>query len=176
LPQKRTRHPPTFIEGVINVLKKSKIDVSKITHLIHGTTIVDNMFIERKFPKTCLITTEGFRDIIFIGRYWRGELFDIQWDKPSQFRPLIKRRDIFTVKERIGSRGEIIIPLNEEEVRAYAKKIREKGYESVAIFFINSYVNPIHEQKAKSIIKEEAPEIYIPISSEICQLLESCPV
>jgi N-methylhydantoinase A len=163
--------PPTFTKGVMDVIRKSKINLRKVSHIIHGTTIIDNALIERKLPKTCLITTEGFRDIIFIGRYWRGELFDIQWDKPAQFRPLIRRRDIFTVKERIASNGEIIVPLNEEEVYALAKMIREKSYESVAVFFINSYVNPVHEQKVKSIIKREIPNIFVSISSEICPII-----
>jgi N-methylhydantoinase A len=167
--------PPTFTKGVMNVIRRSKINIREISYIIHGTTIIDNLFIERRFPKTCLITTEGFKDIIFIGRYWRGELFDIQWDKPAQFRPLIRRRDIFTVKERIASNGEIIVPLKEEEVYVLAKRIREKNYESVAVFFINSYVNPVHEQKVKSIIKREIPDSFISISSEISPIIRELP-
>jgi N-methylhydantoinase A len=168
--------PPTFVDGVLNVLKKAGIDLANVWKYIwHGSTVADNMLIERKLPKMALITTKGFRDILEVGRWWRGELYDLQWDKPAQVRPFVERKDIFEVDERICSDGSILKPLNEEEAIEIARKIRGRGYESVAIFFINSYVNPEHEKRMAEILRKEYPNVYISVAAELLPIIRELP-
>jgi len=172
--------PPDFVDGVIDVIKDAKIDLKVVYEFIgHGSTIADNALIERKIPRIALLTTEGFRDIIFLGRLHREKLYDLQWDKPSQFRPIVKRRDIIEIKERTGPNGEIIIPLDKEQVRRVANKI-VPGYDAYTIFYINSYTNPTHEMETKRILEEVAREkgietVYISASYEILRTIRELP-
>jgi len=172
--------PPDFVDGVIDVIKDAKIDLKVVYEFIgHGSTIADNAIIERKIPRIALLTTEGFKDIIFLGRLHREKLYDLQWDKPSQFRPIVKRRDIIEIKERIGPNGEIITPLDKEQVREVANRIIP-GYDAYAIFYINSYVNPIHEIETKKILEEVARNkgietIYVSTSCEILRTIRELP-
>jgi N-methylhydantoinase A len=168
--------PPGFVDGVITALAKSNADLSQVGRYIgHGSTIFDNAVIERKIPRVALVTTKGFSDLLEVGRWWRGELYDLQWDKPAQIRPLIKRSDVFVVDERIGFDGKIVAHLNEAEARGVAKEIKARGYESVAIFFINSYANPEHELMMTEIIAQEAPGVHITTSTQLIQTIRELP-
>jgi len=168
--------PPGFVEGVIAALKKSDADLSQVERYIgHGSTIFDNAVIERNIPRVALVTTKGFSDLLEVGRWWRGELYDLQWDKPAQIRPLIKRSDVFVVDERIGFDGKIVAHLNEAEARGIAKEIKARQYESVAIFFINSYANPEHELMMTEIIAQEAPGVHITTSTHLIQTIRELP-
>ncbi|AIJ06106.1 5-oxoprolinase (ATP-hydrolyzing) alpha subunit [Methanocaldococcus bathoardescens] len=106
---------PAF--GAINAVKTAKIPFDKINILIHATTLGTNMFLGQEHltpPKIALITTKGFRDVIEIGRQRRPKLYDLFFEKPK---PLVKRRDRYEVEERIDASGNIVIPLNEEELQ-----------------------------------------------------------
>ncbi|AEF96043.1 hydantoinase/oxoprolinase family protein [Methanotorris igneus] len=153
--------------GAINAIKEAKINFNEIDILVHATTLGTNMFLGQEHllpPKIALITTKGFRDVIEIGRQRRPKLYDLFFEKPK---PLIKRRDRYEVEERIGANGEIITPLNEEELCKIAKEIKNKGYEVVVISFLHSYKNPIHEKKAKEIIRKLYPDVDVITSHEI---------
>lgn len=150
--------------GILQALEKSNLKGTDIKIFSHGTTVGTNALIERKLPKTALITTKGFRDVIEIGRGTKEDIWDMYKDKAP---PYIPRRDRFEVDERIDFSGNIIKALNKEEVRELAKKLKRRGTESVAVCLINSYINGVHEQQIKQILKEEIPEIYVSISSEI---------
>jgi N-methylhydantoinase A len=115
-------------------------------------------------PKLALITTKGFRDVVEIGRQRRAELYNLFFEKPK---PIVLRRDRYEVEERINAKGEVITPLNEEELRKIAREIRRKGYEIVVVSFLHSYRNPIHEVKAKEILLDECPSIEVITSHEI---------
>lgn len=168
--------PPTFVDGVFSALGKAEADLSKAGRYIgHGSTIFDNAVIERKIPCVALITTRGFRDLLEVGRWWRGELYDLQWDKPAQVRPLIKRDDVFVVDERVAFDGKVISPLKESQAQTVAREIKARGYESVAIFFINSYANPEHELMMASIIKQENPAIHTTTSTGLIQTIRELP-
>jgi len=168
--------PPGFVEGVVTALVKAHVNLAQVKHYIgHGSTIFDNAIVERKLPPVALVTTKVFFDLLEVGRWWRGELYDLQWDKPAQTRPLVKRSDIYVVEERIGFDGKVIKPLNEAESRAVAKQIKTRGYESVAIFFINSYANPEHELRMAEIIAQESPDIHITTSTSIIQTIRELP-
>ncbi len=138
-----------------------------IEMILHATTIATNALLGQKglrLPKAALITTKGFIDIIEIGRQRRPELYNLFTKK---LRPLIPRRLRFGITERINAQGEVIIPLNENELREVCKKLRKENIEAIVVCFLNSYINPIHEIRAKEIIKEEVPHAWIVISSEV---------
>ncbi|BAU22724.1 5-oxoprolinase [Caldimicrobium thiodismutans] len=120
--------------------------------LIHGTTVATNAFLERKGEEFVLLTTAGFEDIIFIGRQTRPKLYDLFVEKPKHF---ITPENVFGVKERIGVRGEIIRALEEEEIKRVIREIKNRGLKSVALSFLHSYINPIHEKMLKESLEKE---------------------
>ena len=140
-------------------------DFSQITSIVFGTTSGLNAIIERRGAKCAMVTTRGFRDVYEIARGNRPEIYNIHYRKPT---PLIPRKDIFEVNERINARGCVDERICESELIALADTLRE--YESIAICFINSYINPENERKTKEILGRELGDgIVITISSEIAQ-------
>ncbi len=125
--------------------------------LVHGTTVGTNTFLTRKGAKVLLITTAGFEDIIFIGRQNRPKLFDFRVTRPKA---VISRSHVIGIPERISARGDILVPLNQEELEVLRQYIIEKRFESIAVCLLHSYANPIHERK----IKDAFSDLNIPIS------------
>jgi N-methylhydantoinase A len=172
--------PPFFVDGCIKALSIAGIDVSEISQYIgHASTVADNAIIERKLPSIALITTSGFEDVIFMGRLHRERLYELQWDRPAEFRPIVKRRDVYGVDERVGSDGTIIKPLNRDQASRVVLKIINKAYETVAVCFINSYRNPTHEELMKNLLNTEVSlrghKLEISISSEIIRTIRELP-
>ena len=159
--------PKKPAEGALNAIETAGIGFENIYMLVHATTLGTNMFLGQEGlhpPKLALITTKGFRDVIEIGRQKRADLYDLFFEKP---RPIVPRRDRYEVEDRINAKGEVITPLNEDELRKIVREIRSKGYEIVVVSFLHSYRNPIHEIRAKEIIEEECPNIEVITSHEI---------
>lgn len=162
--------PPTFFDGVINGLQKAGIDGSEVLSFRHGATVSTNAILERKGVKTGLITTEGFRDVLGGGRAERISAFELDWDPPEL---IIPRRDVLPVRERISPYGEILTPLNEDDVRAAARKVAKRNIESVAVVLIDSFMNPVHEKRVREILLEELPDLDVTVSHEVLpQMLE----
>ena len=162
--------PPTYFEGVINGLLKAGLVGEETYSFRHGATVSTNAILERKGVKTALITTYGFRDVLGGGRAERISAFELNWDPPEL---IVPRRNVFTVRERISPWGEVLEPLNEDDVRAVARKCKKRGIESIAICYIDSFMNPIHEIRTREILREELPDVDITISYEILpQMLE----
>ncbi len=134
------------------------------TFLAHGSTIGTNAIIQRTGANTGLVTTEGFRDVLLAARSDREIMYDLDWDPPP---PLVQRRNILTVKERVDYEGKEITPLDTAEVSRIAEIFKKRKAEAVAICFINSYVNPAHEMEAKKILAEVLPNAYICASTEV---------
>jgi N-methylhydantoinase A len=132
--------------------------------LIHGTTLVTNALIERKGALTALLTTEGFRDAVEIGREHRYELYDLNLDLPK---PLVPRHLRFDVPERIAADGSVLKPLDESFVRRLVAELRDKGITAIGICYLNSFRNPAHERRSAEIIAAVAPEIRVSLSSEV---------
>ena len=149
--------------GVMNALKEAGIEARDVSHLMHGTTTATNALITRDYPEVAMVTTNGFRDTIEIGRQHRAELYNPYQTKP---RPIIKRRYRYTLDERIDVNGEVVRPLDLQAARNIAKKIRIHDIQSVAVAFINSYVSARHEDEMRDIILEENPDIYCITSSD----------
>lgn len=156
--------PPNFEEGVIEVIKKSGITPKEITDFIHGTTTIINALTERKGAKTGLITTKGFRDVLELARCNRPDLFNMVFAKPRPFIPRYLRRE---VAERIAYDGKIVIPLEETDIEKAVEYFKEEGVEAVAVCFINSYANDVHERRTVEKVKELWPEIFVTSSIEV---------
>ena len=149
--------------GVIQAIREAKIPFDQISHLMHGTTTATNALIVRDYPDPAMVTTEGFRDTIEIGRQHREHLYDPYQTKP---RPIIKRRHRYTVNERMDVHGNVVRPLHRAEALAVAEKIKQNGIRSVAVAFINSYRNGAHEREMRDVIREVCPDVYVVLSSE----------
>jgi N-methylhydantoinase A len=135
-----------------------------VSYFGHGTTVATNALIQHRGVATGLMTTEGFRDLLEIGRQKRPDLYDFFVDKP----PTLVARDLrLEVKERVRHTGEIETGLDENAVRIAARKLREAQVRAVAICFLYSFVKPEHEKRAKEILLEEYPDVFVSASHEI---------
>lgn len=161
-----TRDDPSraVLQGIAQLETTAGLKAAELDVVLHATTVATNAIIERKGGRTALLTTEGFRDILIIGRQKRYETYDLYMNKPA---PLIPRRDIYEVRERIGYDGAVVDPLDAENLSAVIAKIVAGKYESIAISFLHSYANPSHEQKARKEILAANPALDISLSSEI---------
>jgi N-methylhydantoinase A/oxoprolinase/acetone carboxylase beta subunit len=157
-----------MMEGINAICEKLGIAHEEIQDIFHGTTIATNMVLEHKGARAGMITTKGYRDIIHIARHKRPTNFSIVEDIPWQKYPVCRRRDRYGVSERvIAPDGAELVPLDEDEVRAAVRKMKADGVEAIAVCFLFSFLNPAHEQRVKEIIKEEYPEVYVSLSSEV---------
>ncbi len=156
--------PPHFDEGLLRSIEQVGIPLSEIGLLAHGTTVTTNAVITKSGAKAGLITTRGFRDVLELRRHNRGELYDLLWDPPE---PLVPRQRRLEVTERLNYAGEVIVPLNEDDVIAAIERLQDYDVQSVAVCFLNSYQNPAHEERVREILKERWPTIYVSISSAL---------
>ncbi len=157
--------PPGFIEGVMNALEKAGIQPGEMTTFKHGSTIATNAIIERRGAKTGLVTTKGMRDVLGAGRANRPDLFNSNWD-PSP--PLVQRRNVLTVDERVDYEGSVLTDLDEDGVRDAARRFKKRGIESVAVAYLNSFMAPEHELRTKAILQEElGDDVRVCTSAEI---------
>ncbi|WP_342364229.1 hydantoinase/oxoprolinase family protein [Terrarubrum flagellatum] len=137
---------------------------SQVAYFGHGTTVATNALIQHRGARTGLITTEGFRDLIEIGRQKRPDLYDLQADKPP---PLATRDVRIGVAERLRHDGEVETPLDENAVREAARTLKAAGVKAVAIGFLYGFVRSQHEETAKRILAEEFPEAFVCASHEV---------
>lgn len=153
------------IEKILGIAGATMADLDYMVHG-HGTTIGTNALIERKGARTGLITTEGFRDVLEIARIERPDegLYDFNVDTPE---PLVPRYLRLGVKERIGSKGEVVTPLDEEDARRAVRYLKSQGVQTIAVCTLFSFLNPSHEQRIKAICQEEFPEAFVSLSSEV---------
>lgn len=158
-------NPETAIfKGIDDVCLKAHIAPSDLTQIIHGTTLATNSLIERKGAKTALITTEGFRDVIEMRTESRFEQYDLNLSLPE---PLLSREHRYVLKERIDAQGKVLIPIEQRAVEDLANELRKKGYTSVAVGFLHSYVNNNHENVVGKIIQDKIPNIMVSLSNEV---------
>jgi N-methylhydantoinase A len=157
-----TPHDP--IEAIMTGLR-SFGEIDAIGGIRLGTTVATNALLEGKGARIAYVTTQGFRDVPFIGRGNRRHHYDLAWVKPK---PFVKRRDAFEIDERIGPSGDVIKALDEAEVAALADKFAAEGeIEAVAVVLLHSYLTPAHEQRIKAIFKEKLPGVPVSISYEV---------
>ena len=156
--------PAQFEKGVMDVIAARHVAPSEFVSFVHGTTIVINAITERKGAKAALLTTEGFRDIIEIGRGNRPDFFNLEYRKPKPFVPRYLRREI---PERISYKGIESKPLDLSGLPAILDDFRAEGVEAIAVSFINSYANPAHEEAVLAKVKELWPEVSVVASTQI---------
>lgn len=155
-------------EGVGGLCDLAGVPRQSVDHVLHGTTIATNAALEHRGADCGLITTRGYRDILHIGRHQRPQHYSIRQAIPWQATPLVKRRHRHGVTERlVPPKGDVLVPLAEEEVRDAARALRDAGIVSIAIGFLFSYLNPAHERRAREIVLEEHPDAFVTISSEV---------
>lgn len=156
--------PANQKHGVMNAIYEFGITPTEISLFLHGTTVATNAVIEKKGARVGLLTTAGFRDVMKIRRTTRGKLYDLQWDPPKE---LVERRYRIEIDERMDAFGTPVKKLDTDEVLEKTKRLLEQGIESIAICFLNSYINPEHELAAKRAIQREYPHLYVTASSEL---------
>ncbi len=156
------------IDGIRDLCARHDLDPAAIDHVFHGTTIATNAVLEHDGARTGMITNRGYRDILHIGRHQRPENYSIMQDIPWQHRPLVRRRDRAAVRERLAPpRGEVLEPLDEEAVREAARAFRANGIEAICVCFLFSYIDPRHEERAREIVLEEFPEVFVTTSAAV---------
>ncbi len=151
-------------EGTLRLVEDASVAVESVNGIVHGTTLVTNIVIERKGAKVGLITTSGFRDSLQIGAEMRYDLYDLFFERPA---PIVPRHLRRVVTERVDAFGAVLKPLDEDEVRQVARSLVQDGVEAIAICFLHSYRNGTHEQRAKELVQEICPGLPVCISSEV---------
>lgn len=133
--------------------------------IVHGTTTADNTMIEMDGAKVGLLVTEGHRDEIEMRRVHKEQIWDPSYPAPT---PIARRRARIPIPERIGVDGRVLLPLDEEAVRAGARRLRSLGCDSVAVVFLFSFVDAAHELRARELVLEEFPDVgHISLSHEV---------
>ena len=153
-------------EGLARLFDQEQWAPEFVELFFHGTTIATNTLLEQTGAAVGLITTQGFRDLLEIGRTERPphDLYNLMMDRP---RTLVRRRHRLTVRGRLSAAGDEIEPLDEAAVREAARQLSAAGIEAIAIVFINAYAGGAHERRARELVREVAPDVYVVISSEV---------
>ena len=149
--------------GVMNAIEASEVKPSAVGALAHGMTVATNALLERRGARTALITTEGFRDVLEIARQDRPSLYDLTQDRPP---PLVPRELRFTVKERMGPKGEVTA-LDESSLEEVISAVREAEVEAVAVCLLFAFMYPQHEKRVGEALREELPDVHVSLSSEV---------
>lgn len=173
---KSSTDPRKVSNGVIDSLTRAaeyyhislREFMTECVSFVHGSTVAINAMIEGKVAKVGIICTKGFRDILTTREKGRSNPFLWDMDYPE---PYVPRYLTLPVTERINSEGGIEVPLNEDEVRAAVRQLKEYKVQAIAVCLLWSITNAIHEQRVGEITKEEWPEVPIVISSELNPIL-----
>ncbi len=153
-----------IVEGLREVFRETGLAGADVVEVLHGTTVASNAILELRGARTGLITTAGFRDALEIRRLRMPRLYEIAWEKPV---PLVERYLRLEVRERINARGEIQSALDPAEVDAVLDRLLGEGVEAIAVCLLNSYANPVHEQRIKEIVERRVPGLPLCISAEV---------
>ena len=155
------------IGGIGELADQAGISVAELDMFLHGTTVATNIVLEHDGSDVGLITTEGFRDILHIARKKRPLNYSTHQDLPWQKWQLVRRRNRRAVPERIDASGDVVTPLDEDAVREQVRLLRDRGVRAIAVCFLHSYRNPVHEQAVKRIVEQEYPDAFLSLSSEV---------
>ena len=157
--------PARAVEEVLReAVADHGLDPAAVTSLIHGTTLVTNALIERRGAPTALLTTEGFRDVLEMGREHRYELYDLAIEMPK---PLVPRHLRHGVPERTLADGTVEQEVDVRHVQRLARELVDAGVEAVAVCFLHSHVDDRNERAARDAIAEVAPDLRVALSSDI---------
>jgi N-methylhydantoinase A len=158
--------PQRLVQGIETGVGKADASFKAAQLFLHGTTVAINTILERTGARCALLTTQGFRDIYEIGRVNRPEAYNLFFHKHV---PLIDRDMRFDVRERMDAAGKVLIPLDEAQVLELATEAVKQGAKAIAILFLHSYRNPAHELRAKQIVEQAFPDLFVTASHELSQ-------
>ena len=161
---KAPSRPDDPIAAVLRVVEKAGVPPGDVELFIHGTTVSTNALIERSGTRVAFITNTGFRDVIFIQNANRRDLYSLEWTKP---RPLAARHDCRELDCRVDSAGQVRTPLDPSDVASLVEHLRAEGIGSVAVSFLFSYVNPVHELELAEQLRTAMPDLFISLSHEV---------
>ncbi len=161
---KASSTPSSFAQGIMEAVAKSGLDATGVEHFVHGTTVVINALTERKGAKTALVTTEGCRDVLEIGRANRPDIYNLRFRKQL---PFVPRELRFEVRERMNYKGEVVTPLDLASLEQVAERIAAAGIAAVAVCLLHSYANDEHERECVRILADRLPNVTVTASSEI---------
>ena len=164
LPSTPNNYADAVIGGVRDLLDELGSPLDALEELLHGCTVATNAILEGKGAPTALLTTQGFRDVLELRRVRVPNLYEPLYERPP---PLVPRQHRIEIAERVGPRGEVLRALDESEVRAAATLIRAAGIEAVAVCYLHSYANPVHEQRTGDILREMLPGAFISLSVDV---------
>jgi len=159
-----TDYSNAICSGLADMVGEGDIVPSAVRHLVHAATIATNTVITGTGARVGLITTQGFRDVLELGRLRYPKLYDMNWDKPAPLVPRHLRREVY---ERIDHRGEIVTPLDRESVDAAVEALLSFEVDSIAICLLNAYANPIHEEAVAEIVRRRTPTTQLSVSSDV---------
>lgn len=152
-----------IVEGLERVARETGVRLAEL-EIVHGTTVGTNALLERRGARTALVTTEGFEDVLVIGRQARASLYDLDWTPPA---PLVADRLRFGVRERVAADGSVLVELTSEEAEAVALKLKRARVESVAVSLLFSFVRPEHEREMARALASVLPRVPVSVSHVI---------
>ena len=153
-----------IMHGMQEMCAEAGIPADLVDRVCHGTTVATNALIQRRGGKVALLTTEGFRDLLEIGRQTRPHLFSLQRDNPE---PLVNRAWRYEVTERIGPKGEVRRPLDHELLALASEKVATSDAQACAVAFLFAFLNPEHERAVREVLVRANPNLYISLSSDV---------
>jgi N-methylhydantoinase A len=162
--------PKDLLRGVADavraVLALAGRPPAAVTRFIHGTTVATNAILEQKGAVTGVLMTQGFEDVLELGRQKRSRMYDLDMD-PETPAFLAPRRRRVGIRERLDARGRVLTPLDEAQVRAAAGRLRDEGVQALAVCYLFSFLDPTHERRTRELVREVAPELAVSLSSEV---------
>jgi N-methylhydantoinase A len=153
-----------ILQGVAELLAQAGTTADTVEFLCHGTTLATNAVLERKWARTGLLTTRGFRDVLALARQRRPNFFNLDIPKPT---PPVPPELNHEVTERVAFDGAVLLAIDEDAVRRACEHLRDAECETVAVCFLHSYANPVHERRAAEIVSEVLPNAYVTTSSDV---------
>jgi len=156
-----------FFDALDKVLNITGASAGDVARLVHGTTVATNAIMEYKGAKIGILTTKGFRDVIIIGRHFRTDMYSVQYDSETPTF-LCDRERIMEITERVDYQGNVLAPLNEDDVVAAVDYLVQKHQvQAIAVCYLFSFLNTAHEERTEQIIRERHPNVRVSISSKI---------
>ena len=152
-------------EGAMHAIDAAGLEPGEIVELVHGSTVATNAVLERKGAAVCLFVTKGIRDVLLLQRHDKDAIYDLRYAKPE---PVVRRRDVFEIDERIAADGTVIKSPDRAAIAGLVRRVFADGnYEAAALCFLHAYANPDHETMVAAVIRELAPSLPVTCSSDV---------
>ena len=158
------RYDEGIIRGIGEALAEAGVSPSQVVEVCHSTTAATNAVLERRGARVGLIATKGFRDVLEVRRLRTPSLYDLFYTPPD---PLVPRYLRLEVDERLDAAGQVLTPLDLDEVRRRVEQLLAEGVESLAVCLINAYRNPVHERAIGELVLSEYPDLFVSLSHEV---------